>query len=111
MAAAQTRRARRIDRLALLALAALVVGYSALSGDEFSASAGPAWIGVGAIALSANLARLRLGINPSSAGLAVGVAALLLGLLRTIGVVAEVTLPIAIATVALPALVARLLDR
>ena len=63
-----------------------------------------AWLAVAAIALGANAARLRIGARPSEAGVAVGCASLLLALLRITGIVPEVTLPIAVATVALPLL-------
>ena len=104
-------RARDIDRLAFVALAVLVVGYSVANGDRVSASAGPAWLGVASILLGANLIRLRFGVRPSGSGFAVGIACLLLGTLRTIGVVAEVTAPLALATVMLPIVAVRLVRR
>jgi hypothetical protein len=68
-------------------------------GDAASPSAGWAWLGVAAILLGANAARLNIGARPSERGIAVGVAALALALLRVTGIVAEVTLPIAAFTV------------
>ncbi len=94
--------ATSIDRVALAALAALVLVYSFAVGDAIAPSAGWAWLAVAAIALGANAARLRIGARPSEAGVAVGCASLLLALLRITGIVREVTLPIAVATVALP---------
>ena len=94
--------AKRIDQAALLALAALVVAYSMVFDDASSPSAGWAWLGVAAILLGANAARLNVGARPSERGVAVGVAALALALLRITGIVGEVTLPIATAVVLIP---------
>jgi hypothetical protein len=87
--------AKTIDQTALVALAALVLTYSVVIGDSSSASAGWAWLGVAAILLGANAARLNIGARPSERGVAVGVAALALALLRITGILAEVTLPVA----------------
>jgi hypothetical protein len=76
-----------------------VLTYSVVIGDAASPSAGWAWLGVAAILLGANAARLNIGARPSERGIAVGVAALTLALLRVTGIVAEVTLPIAAFTV------------
>jgi hypothetical protein len=76
-----------------------VLTYSVLIGDASSPSAGWVWLGVAAILLGANAARLNVGARPSERGIAVGVAALALALLRVTGIVAEVTLPIAAFTV------------
>jgi hypothetical protein len=76
-----------------------VLTYSVVIGDASSPSAGWAWLGVAAILLGANAARLNIGARPSERGIAVGVAALALALLRVTGIVAEVTLPIAAFTV------------
>ena len=91
--------AKAINRAALAALATLVVSYALIVGDVSSPSAGWAWLGVAAILLVANAARLSVGARPSDPGVAVGVAALALALLRLTGIVAEVTLPIAALTV------------
>jgi hypothetical protein len=91
--------AKTIDQLALAALATLVVSYALIVGDAASPSAGWAWLGVAAILLVANAARLNVGARPSERGVAVGVAALTIALLRITGIVAEVTLPIAALTV------------
>jgi len=91
--------AKTIDRAAFAALATLVVSYSFINGDASSPSAGWAWLGVAVILLVANAARLNVGARPSERGVAVGVAALVLALLRITGVVAEVTLPAAAFTV------------
>ena len=97
--------AKTIDHAALAALATLVVSYALIVGDAPSPSAGWAWLGVAAILLVANAARLNVGARPSERGVAVGVAALALAMLRITGVVAEVTLPIAGVTVLAPLLV------
>jgi hypothetical protein len=97
--------AKTIDRAALAALATLVISYALIVGDASSPSAGWAWLGVAAILLVANAARLNVGARPSERGVAVGVAALVLALLCITGVVAEVTLPIAGVTVLAPLLV------
>jgi hypothetical protein len=91
--------AKTIDQAALVALAALVLTYSVVIGAASSPSAGWAWFGVAAILLGANAARLNIGARPSERGIAVGVAALALALLRVTGIIAEVTLPIAALTV------------
>jgi hypothetical protein len=91
--------AKTIDHAALVALAALVLTYSVVIGDASSPSAGWAWLGVAAILLGANAARLNVGARPSERGIAVGVAALALALLRVTGIIAEVTLPTAAFTV------------
>ena len=91
--------AKTIDQAALAALATLVVSYAFIVGDAASPSAGWAWLGVAAILLVANAARLSVGARPSEPGVAVGVAALILALLRITGVIAEVTLPVAGVTV------------
>jgi len=91
--------AKTIDQAALVALAALVLTYSVLIGDASSPSAGWAWLGVAVILLIANAARLSVGARPSERGIAVGIAALALALLRVTGIIAEVTLPIAALTV------------
>jgi hypothetical protein len=96
--------AKTIDQAALVALAALVLTYSVVIGDASSPSAGWAWLGVAAILLGANAARLNVGARPSERGVAVGVAALALALLRITGILAEVTLPTAIAAVLIPLL-------
>jgi hypothetical protein len=95
---------KTIDQAALVALAALVLTYSVVIGDASSPSAGWAWLGVAAILLGANAARLNIGARPSERGIAVAIAALALALLRIAGVVAEVTLPIAGVTVLAPLL-------
>ena len=97
--------AKTIDQAALAALATLVISYALIVGDASSPSAGWAWLGVAAILLVANAARLNVGARPSERGVAVGVAALALALLRLTGIVAEVTLPIAAVTVLAPLLV------
>ena len=97
--------AKTIDRAALAALAALVVSYALIVGDASSPSAGWAWLGVAAILLVANAVRLSVGARPSDPGVAVGVAALALALLRITGLIPEVTLPIAVVTVLAPLLV------
>jgi hypothetical protein len=91
--------AKTIDQIALVAMAALVLTYSIVIGDAPSPSAGWAWLGVAAILLGANAARLNVGARPSERGVAVGVAALALALLRISGIAAEVTLPLASVTV------------
>jgi len=96
--------AKTIDQAALVALAALVLTYSVVIGDASSPSAGWAWLGVAAILLGANAARLNVGARPSERGIAVGVAALALALLRVTGIIAEVTLPVASAAVLVPLL-------
>ena len=96
--------AKKIDQAAFIALAALVLTYSVAAGDVSSPSAGWAWLGVAAILLGANAARLNIGARPSERGVAVGVAALALALLRVTGLIAEVTLPIASAAVLVPLL-------
>ena len=96
--------AKTIDQAALVALAALVLTYSVVIGDASSPSAGWAWLGVAAILLGANAARLSVGARPSERGIAVGVAALALALLRVTGIIAEVTLPVAGAAVLVPLL-------
>lgn len=96
--------AKTIDQAALVALAALVLTFSIVIGDASSPSAGWAWFGVAAILLGANAARLNVGARPSERGIAVGVAALALALLRATGIIAEVTLPIAGLTVLAPML-------
>ena len=96
--------AKTIDQAALVALAALVLTYSVVIGDASSPSAGWAWLGVAAILLGANAARLSVGARPSERGIAVGVAALALALLRVTGIIAEVTLPVASAAVLVPLL-------
>ncbi len=96
--------AKTIDQAALAALATLVVSYAFIVGDAASPSAGWAWLGVAAILLGANAARLNVGARPSDRGVAVGVAALALALLRISGIVAEVTLLIASVTVLGPLL-------
>lgn len=101
--------ARAIDRLALGALLLLVVSYTAFVGDEASPSAGWAWLTVATILLGANLARRRIGAKMSPSGVAVGSAALALGILRVVGVVAEVSLPLAAITVVAPLALSRLL--
>jgi hypothetical protein len=80
------------------------VSYSLLVGDATSPSAGWAWLSVAVILLVANAARLNVGARPSERGVAIGVAALALALLRISGIVAEVTLPIASVTVLGPLL-------
>jgi hypothetical protein len=57
--------AKTIDQAALVALAALVLTYSVVIGDAASPSAGWAWLGVAAILLGANAARLNIGARPS----------------------------------------------
>lgn len=96
--------AKAIDRATLLALVTLVVTYSLIMGDAISPSAGWAWLWVAAILLVANTARRTVGARPSERGVAVGIAALVLALLRITGIVVEVTLAIATATVATPVL-------
>jgi hypothetical protein len=100
-----------IDRAAFVALALLVVGYSIVIGDATTPSAGWAWLGVALILLAASAARLRIGARPSRYGAAVGLTSLLLGLLRISGAIAEVTPPLALATVSLPIVAVRLLRR
>ena len=97
--------AKTIDQAALAALATLVVSYALIVGDAASPSAGWTWLGVAVILLVANAARLNVGARPSDPGVAVGVSALALALLRISGIVAEVTLPIAAVTVLAPLLV------
>ena len=96
--------AKTIDQAALVALAVLVLTYSVVIGDASSPSAGWAWLGVAAILLGANAARLNVGARPSERGIAVGVAALALALLRVTGIITEVTLPVAGAAVLVPLL-------
>jgi hypothetical protein len=81
-----------------------VLTYSVVIGDAASPSAGWAWLGVAAILLGANAARLSIGARPSERGIAVGVAALALALLRVTGIITEVTLPVASAAVLVPLL-------
>jgi hypothetical protein len=97
--------AKTIDRAALAALATLAVSCALIVGDADSPSAGWAWLGVAAILLVANAVRLSVGARPSEHGVAVGVAALALALLRLTGLIPEVTLPIAAVTVLAPLLV------
>ena len=97
--------AKTIDQAALAALATLVLTYSVMIGDASSPSAGWAWLGVAVTLLGANAARLNVGARPSERGVAVGAAALALALLRITGILAEVTLPAAIAAVLVPLLV------
>ena len=97
--------AKTIDQAALAALATLVVSYALIVGDATAPSAGWAWLGVAVILLVANAARLNVGARPSERGVAVGVAALALALLRLTGLIPEVTLPIAAVTVLAPLLV------
>ena len=97
--------AKTIDQAALAALAALVLTYSVVIGDASSPSAGWAWLGVAAILLGANAARLNVGARPSERGITVGVAALALALLRVTGIITEVTLPVASAAVLVPLLI------
>ena len=96
--------AKTIDRAALLALVTLVVSYSLTVGDATSPSAGWAWLGVAGILLLANAARRYVGARPSERGVVIGVTAFTLALLRITGIVAEVTLALATATVATPVL-------
>jgi hypothetical protein len=96
--------ANRIDQAALIALTTIVLTYSVVIGDASSPSAGWAWLGVSAILIGANVARLNVGARPSERGVAVGVAALAIALLRITGIIAEVTLPIAGLTVLAPLL-------
>lgn len=93
-----------VDRVSLFALVALVVSYSLIVGDTRASSAGWAWLGVALILLVSNAARLNVDARPSERGVMVGVATLLLGILRITGVVPEVTLEIAAVTVILPLL-------
>ena len=97
--------AKTIDHAALAALVTLVASYALILGDAASPSAGWAWLGVAAILLVANAVRLSVGARPSDPGVAVGVAALALALLRLTGLIPEVTLPIAGVTVLAPLLV------
>ena len=96
--------AKKIDQAALVALATLVLTYLVVIGDALSPSAGWAWLGVAAILLGANAARLNVGARPSERGVAVGAAALAIALLRITGIIVEVTLPIAGLTVLAPLL-------
>jgi hypothetical protein len=96
--------AKTIDRAAIIGTAALVLTYSIVMSDAPSPSAGWAWLGIATILLSANAARLNVGARPSDRGVAVGVAAFALALLRISGIVAEVTLTIAAITVLGPLL-------
>jgi hypothetical protein len=96
--------AKRIDQAALVALATLVLTYSVVIGDASSPSAGWAWLGVSAILIGANVARLNVGARPSERGVAVGAAALAIALLRITGIIAEVTLLTAIGVVLVPLL-------
>ncbi len=97
--------AKTIDQAALAALAILMVSYALIVGDATAPSAGWAWLGVAVILLVANAARLNVGARPSERGIAVGIAALALALLRVTGIIAEVTVPIAAVTVLAPLLV------
>ena len=97
--------AKTIDQAALAALATLMVSYALIVGDASSPSAGWVWLGVAVILLIANAARLNVGARPSERGIAVGIAALALALLRVTGIIAEVTVPIAAVTVLAPLLV------
>lgn len=97
--------AKTIDQAALAALATLMVSYALIVGDATAPSAGWAWLGVAVILLVANAARLNVGARPSERGIAVGIAALALALLRVTGIIAEVTVPIAAVTVLAPLLV------
>ncbi len=96
--------AKTIDQAALVALAALVLTYSVVIGDASSPSAGWAWLGVAAILLGANAARLNVGARPSERDVAIGVSALALALLRVTGIISEVTLPVSLAAVLVPLL-------
>ncbi len=96
--------AKKIDQAALVALATLVLTYSAVIADASSPSVGWAWLGVAAILLGANAARLNVGARPSERGVVVGAAALAIALLRITGIIVEVTLPIAGLTVLAPLL-------
>ena len=80
-----------IDRAALLAVIVLLLGQSFLVGAEPTPSTGWAWLGVGVIAVGANAARLRVGARPSERGVALGVVACTIALLRLTGIIAEVT--------------------
>ncbi len=97
--------AKTIDQAALAALATLMVSCALIVGDATAPSAGWAWLGVAVILLVANAARLNVGARPSERGIAVGIAALALALLRVTGIIAEVTVPIAAVTVLAPLLV------
>ena len=100
-----------IDRAAIAALALLVVGYSLAIGDAITPSAGWAWLGVALILLGASAARVRIGARASRYGVAVGYTSLILALLRISGVIAEVNVVLALATVALPIIAVRISRR
>ena len=91
--------AKTIDQAAVAALVTLVVISALIVGAASLPSAGWVWLGVAVVLLVANAARLNVGARPSERGVAVGVAALAIALLRITGIVAEVTLPIAAFTV------------
>jgi len=97
--------AKTFDVAALIALAALVLSYSLIVGDTASPSAGWAWLGVAVILFVATAARLSVGARPSERAVALGVAALTLGILRITGLFKEVTPPIALATLFVPLLI------
>lgn len=100
-----------IDRAAIAALALLVVGYSLAIGDAITPSAGWAWLGVALILLGASAARVRIGARASRYGVAVGCTSLVTALLRISGVIDEVDLVWALATVALPIIAVRISPR
>lgn len=104
-------RGQTINRISLTALAALVVAYTLLVGDTVSASAGPAWLAVALILIGTNVVRLRSGIRPSTTGMVVGIGCALLAGARITGVIREVTPTLALATVMVPLLFARIVLR
>jgi len=104
-------RAQTINRISFTALAALVAAYTLLIGDTVSAAASPAWLGVALILIGTNVVRLRSGIRPSTTGMVVGIACGLLAGARITGVVSEVTPTLALATVVIPVLFARIVLR
>ena len=101
--------AKRINQAALLALVALVIIYSYAAGVEAASSSGLAWFVVSLILLFANALRLAVGARPSESGVVVGASALILALLRITGVLQEVTLIVASATILAPLLLLWLL--
>ena len=80
-------------------------------GDTVSASAGPAWLAVALILIGTNVVRLRSGIRPSTTGMVVGIGCALLAGARITGVIREVTPTLALATVMVPLLFARIVLR
>ena len=89
----------------------IAVSYSLMFGDAVSPAAGWGWLAISIIALGSNVLRVVCRIETSLAGLLVGGTTMLLALLRITGAIAEVTLPIAAATVVAPLVVSMMVRR